>query len=129
MKISNEYAVMIFRNDNDFGTFYKVGLVKKDTDGKYINGYKDCRFRKGVEIEDKTKIYIKKAWIDFYIKDNKTIDYIFISEYETLKDTIEKSKSNNHQVEKQSNNKEKLSDEPFIEFGKQITIDDSELPF
>lgn len=92
MNISNDYPVMIFRRDNEFGTFYKVGISKKDIDGNYINGYKDVRFKKGVQLEDRTKIYIKKAWLDFYIKDKKTIDYIFISEFDTLEETIRQAK-------------------------------------
>ena len=88
MNINHEYAVMVFRRDNEFGTFYKIGLTKKNKDGKYINGYKDIRFKKGVNIPDRTKIYIKKAWLDFYVKDNRTYDYIFCSEFETLDNVI-----------------------------------------
>lgn len=88
MNINHEYAVMVFRRNTDFGTFYKIGLTKKDKDGNYINGYKDIRFKKGVELPDRTKIYIKKAWLDFYVKDNRTFDYIFCSEFETLNNVI-----------------------------------------
>ena len=125
MNITNNYAVTIFRNDNEYGTFYKVGLSKKDKEGNYINGYKDVRFKKGVELADKTKIYIKKAWLDFYIKDKRTIDYIFISEFETLESKIEESK-------------EVLESkvDPYEQFGntitgEQMTItpDDLDLPF
>ena len=98
MNIVTDRQYMIFRKDNEFGTFYKVGLSKKDMNGNYINGYKDVRFKKGVNLENKTIIYIKKAWLDFYLKDGKTRDYIFISEFETLENTIKK----NHKEIKQS---------------------------
>lgn len=114
MNVSNDYAVTIFKNENTYGTFYKVGLSKKDVNGNYINGYKDCRFKKDIQLENKTKIYIKKAWIDFYVKDKKTIDYIFISEFEIATDN-------------QATKKEPtpVADEPFT----GIEINDDDLPF
>ena len=118
MNITNTYPVTIFRNDTQYGTFYKVGLSKKDVNGNYINGYKDVRFKKEVELADKTKIYIKKAWLDFYVKEKRTIDYIFISEFETLDNKIEESKV-----------------DPYEQFGSTITteqvddVTDDMLPF
>lgn len=111
MNISNEYAVTIFRNDSQYGATYKVGLSKKDVNGNYINGYKNCRFKKDVQLENKTKIYIKKAWLDFYVKDKKTIDYIFISEFEIAPTKNELAAES--------------VEDPFME----IEIDDNDLPF
>ena len=130
MNISNEYPVTIFKNVNDYGTFYKVGLSKKDVNGNYINGYKDIRFKKGVELEDKTKIYIKKAWLDFYIKDKKTIDYIFCSEFELIEETIENARtplanmSDSEIVQTVMN-----EDDPFKSFGEEVELTDFDLPF
>lgn len=123
MNIVTDRQYMIFRKDNEFGTFYKVGLSKKDMNGNYINGYKDVRFKKGVNLENKTIIYIKKAWLDFYLKDGKTRDYIFISEFETLENTIKK----NHTEIKQS--------DPYEEIGQEVKQDsmnlypENDLPF
>ena len=111
MNISNDYAVTIYRNDTQYGTFYKAGISKKDVKGNYINGYKDCRFKKDVQLENKTKIYIKKAWLDFYVKNKKTIDYIFISEFETVEDAIAAAKERAEQFE----------EDPF---GDSVVIDD-----
>jgi hypothetical protein len=124
MNISNEYAVTIFKNVNDYGTFYKVGLSKKDVNGNYINGYKDIRFKKGVELADKTKIYIKKAWLDFYIKDKKTIDYIFCSEFEEVAEAIANSKSDSEIIQAVMND-----DDPFKSLANEIEITDDMLPF
>ena len=88
MKISNEYPVMIFANQKEDKTYYSLGLSKKNQDGSYINGYLQCQFKKGVELDNQTNIYIKDAWISFYIKDNKTIPYVFINEYELVADVI-----------------------------------------
>lgn len=130
MNISNEYPVTIFKNVNDYGTFYKVGLSKKDVEGKYINGYKDIKFKKGVELEDKTKLYIKKAWLDFYIKDKKTIDYIFCSEFELIEETIENAKTplanmSDSEIVQTVMNEE----DPFKSFGEEVELTDFDLPF
>ena len=118
MQISNDYPVMVFRNDNEYGTFYKIGLSKKDVNGNYINGYKDVRFKKDVTLNNQTKIYIKKAWLDFYVnKDKRTVDYIFISEFETVKETIDNSKS-------EETTTTSSSYDPFEDFGNSVVIDD-----
>lgn len=109
MNISNEYPVMVFKNTINGKDFYKIGLSKKDIDGNYINGYKSVRFRNGVEIDNMTKIYIKRAWLDFYIKDKKTIDYIFICDFE---------------YEDGSSAKQTTKD-PFSDFGETVELDDS----
>lgn len=114
MNITNDYPVMIFKQEYQGKIFYSVGLSKKDRDGNYTNGYMPCQFKGNVDLEDKTKIYIKKAWLSFYLKDKATKPYIFISEFETQHDTIQAAKK---------------EVDPFKEFGEQIKIDDSELPF
>lgn len=88
MKISNEYPVMIFKNTYENKDYYSLGLSKKNQDGTYANGYIQCQFRKGVAIENQTNIYIKDAWLSFYLKDNKTMPYVFINEYELVADVI-----------------------------------------
>lgn len=130
MNISNEYPVTIFKNVNDYGTFYKVGLSKKDVNGNYINGYKDIRFKKGVELEDKSKIYIKKAWLDFYIKDKKTIDYIFCSEFELIEETIENAKTPLAKMSDSEIVQTVMNEEdPFTSFANDVTLSDEDLPF
>lgn len=112
MNIETEKQVMVFRTDNEYGTFYNLGLSKKAKDGSYINGYMPCQFKKGVELENQTKIYIKKAWLTFYLKDKVTNPYVFISEFETLENTIKE----NH-----------VDLNPYEEMGQEIQDDD--LPF
>ena len=92
MQIVENYPVTIFRNDTEKGVFYSVGLSKKDINGNYVNGYKNVRFKKGVEVANKTKIYIKKAFLDFYQKENRTIDYIFITDFVTLEEAQQQAR-------------------------------------
>lgn len=89
MNINNNYPVMIFASEFNGKRYYKVGLSKKDVNGEYINGYKDVKFKNDVFMHNQTKINIKNAWLDFYVKDKKTIDYIFISDFEIVDDKKE----------------------------------------
>lgn len=118
MNIENKFPVMVFAREYQGRTYYSIGLSKKDKNGNWINGYKECQFKKDVKVENKTQIYIKKAWIDFWLdKDNKTHDFIFICEFETVENTIKKSK-----------------EEEVVEKGgtinmEEIVITDKDLPF
>ena len=95
-----------------------MGLSRKDAEGNYINGYITCRFKKDVELEDKTKIYIKSAFLTFYLKDKITVPYIFISEFETVDQTIDR-------IKKES----EVQEDPYAAFGNSITAEELDLPF
>lgn len=128
MFVLDNYSKMVFRKDNEFGTFYQIGLSKKDRNGQYINGYMNVRFKKGVSIPNMTKIVIKNAFIDFYLdKNNRTVPYIMVLEYETVEE-----QSNNNQMSQANNNKAKQEEfDPFATFGQTVTTEDIEndLPF
>lgn len=124
MNIENKYPVMIFKKEYQGNTFYNVGLSRKDRDGKYINGYMPCRFKNNVSVEDKTKMYIKNAWLDFYLKDKETKPYIFINEFELVGETIKKSK-----VQEQQETLNEVINDPFAEFGNEVEINPEDLPF
>ena len=95
MNIDCEKEKMIFRNEKDGKVYYSIGLSKKNQDGTYTSGYITCRFPKNANIENKTKIKILNAWLDFWVDDKKiTHPYIFISKYEILSDDIPNVKSN-----------------------------------
>ena len=95
MNIECEKEKMIFRNEKDGKIYYSTGLSKKNQDGKYTSGYIPCRFPKDANIENKTKIKILNAWLDFWVDEKKiTHPYIFISKYEILSDDIPNVRSN-----------------------------------
>ena len=104
MKVSSDRHEVIFRNDYNGKTYYKLKLVKKDEQGNWLNGYINCRFKKDVVLEDKTHVEIKDAWLDFYVKDKNTVPFIFINDF-TIAD---------------------VKKDPFIEMGEQI---ESDYPF
>ena len=91
--IKSEFSgeCMVFAKEHNDRTFYSAGLSKKKADGEYENGYIDVVFKKGVSIENKTKIEILKGWLTFYInKEKRTVPQIFISEFEILSENKNK---------------------------------------
>lgn len=118
MKIVENNKVTVYRYDGQYGASYSIGISKKLQDGKYENGYMPVRFKKDTELENKTQIYIKDAWLSFNLKDKKTYPFIFINEFTTLDEAIEPSKK----VVEQKN-------DPYKDFANEFPIDDSMLPF
>lgn len=106
---------MVFRRDNDYGTFYTIGMSKKLQDGSYENGYIDVRFKKDIELQNQTRININESWLTFYTKENgeykETHPYIFINDFEIVEETIHQS--------------EEVTDYNM----EQIEIDVDDLPF
>ena len=125
MKIISNRDEMIFKLENTYGKFYNIGMSKKGQDGKYESGYMPVRFKKDVVLENKTKIRIKNAWLDFYSKDKKTYPYIFINEFEI----VDSGKSGKEEVAK--NPYEEFGNSIKTEFdtGEQIKITDDMLQF
>ena len=70
------------------------------------------QIQKGEHIPNKANIIIKDAWLDFSVSNKKTYPYIFINEYELL---------NENKVEEEKDYYEQM--------GKEIEIDENELPF
>ena len=85
MNIESDREKTICRYEtDDKKASYSIRLAKKNQDGSYTSGFIPCRFKKDIEIPNKQKIKIKKAWIDFYVKDKKTYPYIFINEFDLV---------------------------------------------
>lgn len=109
MNLSSDRPIMVFKREYNGRVFYSLGLSKKDRNNNYINGYMACEFRKGVQLADKTRIYLKNAFITFYLKDKTTVPYVKILDFETVEEAIQNSKN------------------PFQEFGDTVAIDDNML--
>ena len=122
MDISSEKPYTIFRKEYNDRTFYKVGLSKKTKEGEYEKGYVDIRFKGNPSIPNKTQIYIKKAFLSFYLnKDKHTTPYIQVMEWEEVAEVIEK--------EHADAKKDKDNDDLFAEFGEEHKDDEFVLPF
>ena len=122
MEIISNKEEMVFRKDYNGKPSYSLGLSKKDKDGKYINGYVKVNFRKDVKLNNKSKIKIKNAWLDFYKDNEKTIPTIFINEFEIVE---------NGEKQEEKNPFEEFGEHITTDFdiGHQIQIEDSDLPF
>ena len=106
MNVNSERPLMVFKREYNGRVYYSLGISKKEMNGTYTNGYMPCEFKKSVSVNDKTRIYLKNAFLTFYLKDKQTVPYIKILEYETVEQAIQNSKN------------------PFEEFGEQVDIDD-----
>ena len=107
MNIKSEKPIMVFKREYNGRVYYSLGISKKEMNGTYTNGYMPCEFKKGVSVNDKTRIYLKNAFLTFYLKDKQTVPYIKILEYETVEETIQSSK------------------DIFEEFGEKVAIDEN----
>lgn len=72
MNIIEDKEKVIYRNEINGKISYSIGISKKKEDGTCENAYLPCRFRKDVSLENKTKIKIKQAWVDFFKIEKKT---------------------------------------------------------
>ena len=127
MNIQDNKPRMIFVKEYDGRKYYKVSVSKKLANGEYENGYIDIQFKQGVEFENKTKIYLKNAFLTFYkSKDKATIPYIFVMDYEIAEEQIKHNKETD--VAKQE------TKDDFADFGREVAmneieIKDEDLPF
>jgi hypothetical protein len=78
MKITGE--TMIFKNDIGYST----SISNKKEDGTYENMSISVNFRKGVELENKTKINITDGFLSFYkTKNDEKRLKLVVMDYET----------------------------------------------
>lgn len=98
--------------------FYSLGLSKKKQDGSFENGFISCRFRKDINLENKTRILIKRGWVDFYVKDRITYPFIFVSEFETVEQEEPKEEVNEFSALKTT-----------TDYKQEVVIQDEDLPW
>jgi len=120
MNIECKYPVMIFKNEKGR---YTAGISKKNQDGTFDKGYMPIKFNKGVELENKTLIAIKNAWlsVDNWEYEGKKYSQVYIrcNDFEkTIDNKI-----------KQEEPKEEEQEDPFEAFGNEVEIDEDSLPF
>lgn len=121
MNIENKYPVIIYKNENKYTV--RIGVKKKD--GTYDNAFFPIQFNQGVELDNKTKIYIKNAWLSFYKWEYEgksgTTFFIKCSDFEKVDKVIEE---NFEQIIK-----EEPVEDPYKDFGNSIPAEELDLPF
>lgn len=65
MKVTGQAMIFANKHESMSGTWYTyaTGISSKREDGSYASMYIDVRFRKGVTVENKTKINIKDGFL------------------------------------------------------------------
>ena len=89
LKVSTyDKGVMVFATEregqNGKFTTYTLGISNKDKDGKYHNSYLTCRFKKGVVVENQTKIKITNSFFSTLTSQGKNYPYVMIIDFENL---------------------------------------------
>lgn len=129
MEYKENQKVMIFRKDietqNGTMAIYSYGISNKNQDGTYSKTYRQCIFKKGVELQNKQMITIKKAFEkpkEYKLKDGtiKKDSYAFILDFDEI------GESTDQLVQKAFSQPNKTND-PFAEFGETVSVDDDYL--
>lgn len=79
----------IFKNDKGF---YSTGISNKLMDGSWDNAYFPIQFKKGVEVENKSKINITNGFLTFYRNqndNNKPVFKIVVLDFTQVGDAAE----------------------------------------
>ena len=65
MQISGQATVFATERDSSNGKWYtyQIGVSSKKEDGSYVNAYIDAMFRRGVVVENKSRINIKDGFL------------------------------------------------------------------
>ena len=125
MNIQDDKQFTIYEKEINGTKFYRLQMSKKMQDGSYQNGYIDVKFAKCEPPKNRDRIYLKKAWISFYLsKDKHTIPYVVCMEYETAEQVIRDSKKDIVKQEVKND-----SGDLFKEFGEEHNDEIYELPF
>ena len=126
MNIQDDKQYTIYEKEINGVKYYRLQMSKKVQDGSYQNGYIDVKFAKCEPPKNRDRIYLKKAWISFYLsKDKHTIPYVVCTEYETTEQVIRDSKKDIVKQEVKEDNPDDL----FKEFGEEHKDDEFVLPF
>lgn len=125
MNIQDDKQYTIYEKEINGVKYYRLQMSKKMQDGSYQNGYIDVKFAKCEPPKNRDRIYLKRAWISFYLsKDKHTIPYVVCMEYETAEQVIRDSKKDIVKQEVKND-----SDDLFKEFGEEHNDEIYELPF
>lgn len=81
--------VRIYRKDRETkngGTFatYSYGVNSKDKDGNWIKGFRDCMFKKGVEVAHRADIKVNNAFEIASEYNGKTYVKVMITDFEVV---------------------------------------------
>lgn len=86
MNITKERC-LVFKNETKDGdrTYYRTTISRRNPDGTYENAPITVRFKKGVDLDDKTYIKVKDGFLTFYKgKDGKPVFEVVVTDFEIV---------------------------------------------
>lgn len=85
---TDDKGVKVFANEKDGPngkfTLYSLGVNSKNQNGEWVNGYLNCKFKKGVSVANKTKIKINSAFFVATKGGDKTYTHLMITDFDVL---------------------------------------------
>lgn len=85
---TDDKGLMIFKDEKGQYPRYYYAISRKNDKGEYVNAYQTIKFKKGVSLENNTKISIKNAFFSFDIgKDDKKYPYLMVTDFQEIRDT------------------------------------------
>ena len=88
-KVQAGYNYMVFRKERNGNVFHKILIKQKLLDGQYLDAYMLVKFKKGIDLPNKTKIKIRKGFENFYVDKYKNpVFYIQINEFDNIDDAV-----------------------------------------
>ena len=88
---TDDKGVRVFANEkttSDGKKFllYSIAISSKDKDGRWANGYLNCRFKKDVVVNNKAKIKINNAFFTVSKSNGKAYTPLMITDFEVLEE-------------------------------------------
>ena len=82
---TDEKGIMVFRDDKGQYPSYYYSISRKNDKDEWESCYRPIRFKKGVEVENKTIISIESAFESFNIsKEGKKFPYLMVTEFSIM---------------------------------------------
>ena len=87
---TDEKGVMVFANEKDGQngkyTLYSIGVSSKNQNNEWVSGFISVRFKKGVEVANKSKIKINNGFYTVSKSNGKTYTSIMITDFDVLEE-------------------------------------------
>ena len=85
---SDDKGVMVFANEKEGAngkyTLYSIGVSSKNASNEWVSGFLNVRFKKGVEVANKSKIKINNAFPVVSKGGDKTYVSFMITDFDVL---------------------------------------------
>jgi len=82
---TDEKGIMVFRDDKGQYPSYYYSVSRKNDKDEYESCYRPIRFKKGVEVQNKTIVAINSAFESFNIgKDGKKYPYLMVTDFSVM---------------------------------------------